>query len=495
MKNYLLLEKELEQIAQITNVINILYWDIAVNIPARSIDSRTDEIVLLSSMVHSKLKSNKLTELVEASFENIHLLDIWQSANLREIQKQITEATCINDDLMKIYTNASTKCELVWREARKNNDYLALKPHLQVVLNCVQQMAQSKAKIFQMTPYDALIDTYDPDRKTSEIRSVFNNIKNAIPILMNQVIDKQSSQRILPITNGVSKDKQKLIALRLMEIIGFDSTMGRLDESTHPFCRGTPYDVRLTNRYDEHNFLAGIMGIIHETGHGLYEQALPRKYKNQPVGKAKGMAIHESQSLFMEMQISRSREFCEFLSKLIQDEFSLTGSEYSGENLYNLMTKVKPSFIRVDADEITYPMHVILRFELEELLINNDLTLDDLPHYWNSKMQEYLGITPTTDRDGCMQDIHWPMGSFGYFPSYTNGAIIASMLMKKVKTKNGNIKTEIARGDFTNINQFLDENIRNHGSLKSTNELIKDATGEEQIESNIFLNYLKQKYL
>ncbi|WP_417905211.1 carboxypeptidase M32 [Candidatus Tisiphia endosymbiont of Micropterix aruncella] len=495
MKHYTLLEQELEQISQINNVINILYWDIAVNIPQGAIDSRTNEISLLSSMAHSRLQSKKLAELVEAVSENLNMLDIWQLANLQETKRRIVESSCIDDDLRKMYVTASAKCELIWRNARKNNDYLSLKPYLQTVLDCVQEMAKSKAAILNCTKYDALLDTYDPDRKLDEIKVVFNNIKKTIPQLIAQIVEKQSQEHVLPIVDSINKEQQKLIAKRLMAIMGFNCTKGRLDESAHPFCMGTPDDIRLTNRYDEHNFISGIMGIMHETGHALYEQNLPNKYKNQPVGKAKGMAVHESQSLFMEMQVGRSGEFCQYLSKLLKDEFEFKGLEYSAENLYKLMTRVKPSFIRVEADEVTYPMHVIVRFELEELLISGDLTLDDLPYHWNNKMQEYLGITPPTDTNGCLQDIHWPMGSFGYFPSYTNGAIIASMLMKKAQEVNHNIKKEITRGEFNGVNQFLNDNLRSYGSLKSTSKLIKNATGEDQIQSEIFLKYLQQKYL
>ncbi|WP_342279080.1 carboxypeptidase M32 [Candidatus Tisiphia endosymbiont of Myopa tessellatipennis] len=495
MKHYTLLEQELEQIFQINNVINILYWDIAVNIPHGSIDSRTNEIALLSSIAHSRLQSKKLAELIESVSENVNTLDVWQLANLRETKRRITESTCIDDDLWKMYVTASAKCELIWRDARKNNDYLSLKPYLQTVLDCVQKMAKSKANALNCSVYDALLDTYDPERTLDEVKVVFNNLKKTIPKLISQIVEKQSKENVLPITNSISEAQQKLIAKRLMEIMGFNLTKGRLDESTHPFCRGTPDDVRLTNRYNEHNFISGIMGIMHETGHGLYEQGLPSKYKNQPVGKAKGMAVHESQSLFMEMQVGRSEEFCQYLSKLLKDEFGFKGLEYSAENLYKLMTRVKLGFIRVEADEVTYPMHVIVRFELERLLISGDLSLDDLPHCWNNKMQEYLGITPQNDKDGCLQDIHWPMGSFGYFPSYTNGAIIASMVMKKAQEVNHNIKKEITRGEFNGVNQFLDNNIRSYGSLKNTSELIKDATGEDRIQSEIFLKYLQQKYL
>lgn len=494
MNNYVELEQEILQISQLNNVISLLNWDIAVNMPTGAAESREQEMLLLTSIVHSRLKASKLEELINKASAETADLDNWQVANLQRIKKDVFEATCISDDLQKKYVSSSTKCELIWREARKNNDYQELKPYLQEVLSCVKEMATAKSTYLKCSKYDALIDSYDPDRKSSEIKKVFSVLRESIPTLIQEIVEKQKTTKILPLTEKIAKEQQKLIGKRIMELMGFNFASGRLDESTHPFCSGTPFDTRLTNRYKEEDFISGLMGIIHETGHALYEQNLPNLYKNQPVGKAKGMAIHESQSLFWEMQVARSEAFSVFLSKLLRDEFGFKGAEYSNDNLYKLITRVKPDLIRVEADEVTYPMHVLLRFELEEELINGELTIDDLPSFWSNKMHEYLGIRPNTDKDGCMQDIHWPMGSFGYFPAYTNGAIIASMLMKSAKEKNSNIDNEIVKGDFANLNKFLDSNIRTIGSLKTTAELMKDATKEEQVNPEIFVEYIQRKY-
>ena len=494
MQNYLQLEKEIEEINQISNAVSILSWDIAVNMPIGSAESRTNEISLLSSIIHSRLKSNKINELINAADAEISQLNIWQIANLQEIKRKTKYVSCISDDLQKRYISASTKSELVWREARKDNDFNKLKPYLQEVLVCVQELAGAKASLLSCTKYDALLDEYDPTRKTQDLKQIFTNLKTVLPDLIKQIVDKQKTETVLPISE-VSIEQQKLIGRRMMEIMGFDFTSGRIDDSTHPFCGGTAFDVRITNRYKTGDFISGIMGIVHETGHALYEQNLPANYKNQPVGKAKGMAIHESQSLLMEMQIGRSKEFCEFLSKLLNNEFGFKGQEYSADNLYKLNTRVKPSLIRVDADEVTYPMHVTLRFEIEELLINKELTLDDIPDFWNKKMQEYLGVVPNTNSEGCLQDIHWPSGWFGYFPAYTCGAIIASMLMKAARESEVNIDTDITHGNFNSINEFLNNRVRNYGSLKTPDDLIKDATGESKINPEIFLRHLRQKYL
>ena len=494
MQNYLQLEKEIEEINQINNVVDILSWDIAVNMPTGSTESRTNEISLLSSIIHSRLKSNKINDLINAADTETSQLNAWQSVNLQEIKRKVLYISCVSDDLQKRYITAATKSELVWREARKDNDFNKLKPYFQEVLDCVQELAGAKSSLLNCTKYDALLDEYDPSRKTTDLKQIFINLKTVLPDLTQQIVDKQKKEKVLPI-NEVPIEQQKLIGRKIMEVMGFDFTCGRIDDSTHPFCGGTAFDVRITNRYKTDDFISGIMGIVHETGHALYEQNIPANYKNQLVGKAKGMAIHESQSLLMEMQVGRSKEFCEFLSKLLNDEFGLKGQEYSADNLYKLNTRVRPSLIRIDADEVTYPMHVMLRFEIEELLINKELTLNDIPDFWNKKMQEYLGVVPNTNSEGCLQDIHWPSGSFGYFPAYTCGAIIASMLMEGARKSAITIDADITMGNFNSINEFLNNRVRNFGSLKTTKDLIKDATGENKINTEIFLKYLKRKYL
>lgn len=495
MNNYKKLENELSTISHFNNILSILYWDIAVNMPIGSGESRTNEIVSLTSLVHSMLKSSNLKELVAKAKDESKNLDEWQNANIREIERKIIDANCVDEQLQKKLVAATTKAELVWRKARETNDYNLFKPHLQEVLNYTKEVAKVRAGIFNCSQYDALIDMYDPGRTSSEIKKVFSYIKENLTGLIGKVIEKQKSEKEPVKASELNPEMQKNIGKRIMEIMQFDSTKGRLDESTHPFCGGTPNDIRLTTRYDKNNFISGLMGIIHETGHALYEQNLPSEYKGQPVGLAKGMAFHESQSLFMELQVGRSREFTEFLAKLLHDEFNLKTEEYSADNLYRQITRVEPSLIRVNADEVTYPMHVILRFEIEELLINGELNLDELPSFWDSKMQEYLGIKPTSFSDGCLQDIHWSGGAFGYFPAYTNGAIIASMVMKKLNETHKGIKDDILKGNFSNLNDYLNKNFRNFGSLKNSADLLQAASGEDKINPEVFIRYLESKYL
>jgi carboxypeptidase Taq len=277
--------------------------------------------------------------------------------------------------------------------------------------------------------------------------------------------------------------------------MGFSLDHGRLDTSAHPFCSGSNDDVRLTPRYDEGNFISSLTSVIHEVGHGLYQQNLPQAYRDQPVGGPQGMAFHESQSIIIERQVCASIAFTEFLAALLKDEFGFQGKEYEAENLYKLLTSVAPSLVRVDADEVTYPLHVILRFEIEEALIEGNIKADDLPELWNTKMQAYLDIKPQTDDVGCMQDIHWPSGQLGYFPAYANGAIIANMLMQAAQKDYPTMDAALREGNFNDLNNFLTENLRRFGALKSSSDLLAGATGHTKIQPTTFLGYLKKKYL
>ncbi len=279
-----------------------------------------------------------------------------------------------------------------------------------------------------------------------------------------------------------------------MKQLGFDFDHGRLDVSLHPFCGGTPDDVRITTRYEEGDFRGALMGVLHETGHALYERGLPEAWRRQPVGEARGMAVHESQSLLVEMQACRSREFSEYIAPVLRDAFGVSGPEWSADNIYRLNTRVRRGFIRVDADEVTYPAHVILRYRLERALIAGDLVLADLPAAWSEGMRELVGIVPPDDRQGCLQDIHWYDGLFGYFPTYTLGAMIAAQLFHAAKRSDSMILPGIAVGNFAPLLAWLRTNIHSRGSLLSASELITAATGKT-LDAAIFERHLTARYL
>ncbi len=493
--SYLKLEKELEQITHLANIAKIIHWDAATMLQKGSAASRQQEIASFSSVIHKMETAEVIGQLIEASLGEFDHLDDWQRSNLANAKKTYDSQTCITSEIQYEYSIASGECEFIWRQVRPENDFKKLEPYLDRVFNSVRKIAALKSEKLGKSPLDVLIDIYDPERTSAEIKGVFDVLRSQLPPLVNEIANKQASEKVIPLSEKIDEATQKAIGLKIIEKMGFNLDRGRLDKSAHPFCTGSNDDVRLTTRYDENNFLSGLFGVVHETGHGLYQQNLPVKYRNQPVGGAKGMAFHESQSLIMEKQAGTSRQFMQCLAKILKDDFSLSLAEYSAENLYALATRVQPSLIRVDADEVTYPLHVILRFEIEEAIIEGNLRAFDLPELWNSKMQEYLGIVPNTDSDGCLQDIHWPSGSLGYFPSYTNGAIIASMLMKSATGKYSSIESELTVGKFDSLNKYLTDNLRRYGSSKNSADLLQAATGHNTVQPGIFIDYLKSKYL
>ena len=495
IKNYLLLEQELKKITHMRNIGMIAHWDAATGLPSGSALNRNEEMATLSTLIHEMSTSDRIGKLIEESKAEIEHLDDWQKANLQLTAKSYDKEICISSDIQHEFSIASSNSELAWRTARASNDFKSLVPHLDRVFNITRKMANIWGQKLSMAPMDALIDSYDPGRTAQEIEMVFNQLKVELPPLIENIISKQANEKPIEFSCAIDESTQRSIGLKLMEKMGFDMERGRLDKSTHPFCIGSNDDVRLTTRYDENNFLSSLFGVIHEAGHGLYQQNLPVGYRNQPVGQPLGMTFHESQSLIMEMQAGTSRELIEYLAKLLRDEFAFSGDEYSADNLYKLVTRVKRSFIRVDADEVTYPLHIVLRFEIEKNIVENNLKAEELPELWNSKMQEYLGIMPPSDTLGCMQDIHWPAGMLGYFPSYTNGAIVASMLMKSASAQYPEINNELSQGSFDKLNKYLNDNVRLLGSLKTSAELLKGATNYESPQSYMFMGYLKDKYL
>jgi len=279
-----------------------------------------------------------------------------------------------------------------------------------------------------------------------------------------------------------------------MEQIGFDFEHGRLDVSAHPFCGGTPDDVRITTRYDESDFARALMGVLHETGHALYQRGLPAQWRLQPVGRARGMAVHESQSLFLEMQVCRSRAFLTFAAPILRETFADDGPGWDADALHRRQICVKRSLIRVDADEVTYPSHVILRYRLERAMIAGDLVPADLPGAWADGLRQLLGIVPANDREGCLQDIHWYDGVWGYFPTYTLGALIAAQLFEAAREAIPDVLVAIGRGEFAPLLGWLRERVHSKGSLLSTSELVENATGRP-LGTASFERHLHDRYL
>jgi carboxypeptidase Taq len=298
----------------------------------------------------------------------------------------------------------------------------------------------------------------------------------------------------LPLTGKFPAGKQRALVLEVMKAVGFPFDRGRLDESQHPFTEGVPGDIRVTTRFDPDDVFNGLLGALHETGHAMYDLGLPQDWRDQPVGRARGMALEESQSLLIEMMVCRSRPFVRYVQPLLARHFGVTGPEWDVENLYGHLTRVQRGLIRVDADELTYPLHIMVRYELEQDLLSGKLAVRDLPEAWNASMEQRLGIRPANDVEGCLQDIHWAVGSFGYFPSYALGAVIAAQLYESVRSEVQGLDEQLARGEFTGLFDWLRKNVHGLGAKVPVQELLQGATGRP-LSATSFIRYVEAKYL
>ena len=490
--SYQLLEQRFQQLHHLQHLQAICGWDQATMMPDGGNQARASALAELALIQHQKLTAPEIADWLAAA-ESETLSDE-QKANLHEMRRRWQNAALLPEDLVQARSLAGSRCEHAWREQRKNNDWKEFEPNLKVVVDLTREAAQIRAEALELSPYDSLIDLHEPGMTSHQLLRIFNELKTWLPQIIRQAGERQIQFNPIKPEGPFPVVRQKSLGLHAMKMLGFDFDHGRLDISAHPFCGGVPEDVRITTRYNEKDFISSLMGVIHETGHARYEQGLPAAWLGQPAGEARSMGIHESQSLFFEMQLARHPAFLERLSPLIKQHFG-DQPAFDAENLIQLYSRVEPGFIRVDADELTYPAHIILRFEIEQALIEGKIQVHDLPEVWNNKMQQYLGLsTRGNDAIGCMQDIHWTDGSFGYFPSYTLGALYAAQFAAAIERDVGNIGELIASKDgLPQIFNWLKANVWQKASLLSTEELICQATGES-LNTQFFRHYLEQRY-
>jgi carboxypeptidase Taq len=493
--SYKNLVEKFHRIGVIGDAIGLLHWDQATMMPEGSSSQRAEQLATLSVLRHETLINNNIAELLDKSSSIYVEKNSWESANLREMKRIYEHATALPIDLVNAQSRANARCEMEWRGARNDDDYERLLPFLEEVLKICREVAIAKSESLGLSPYDSLLDQYEPGAKSKSIDIIFSKHANFLPNFLQEVLEYQQSLPDLVLPKGpFSIDSQMALGKKLMARIGFDFDRGRLDVSHHPFCGGGSEDIRITTRYDIDDFSSSLMGIMHETGHAMYELGLPGEYRYQPVGAPLGMAIHESQSLLIEMQVCRSRSFLNYAGPIMQEIFGKQNDEWGIENLHRLYTNVEPGFIRVDADEVTYPAHIILRYRLERALISGDLSLPDLPTAWNDGMKKLLGIEPPNNRLGCLQDIHWPSGDFGYFPTYTLGAMTAAQLYSTAKLDMPYVESEIEQGKFETLIDWLRKNIHSHGSRFSADQLLNMVTGSS-LDPGVFQSHLKNRYL
>jgi carboxypeptidase Taq len=491
---YQQLEQEFRRMHAFRAAAGILRWDAAVMMPSGSADLRGEQLAALETECHSLVTAPRVSRLLERAAANSQGLDEWQLANLREMRREREHAIATPQNLVSRLAKATSRAEVKWVEAKQKSDFSIFAPHLEEVVNLLRNKATLLGKALNLDPYDALVDEFSPGLRSAEIDAIFTALNRRLPGLVQEAIELQAKRPPLELAGRFAPSKQRQLSQEIMKALGFVFERGRLDESEHPFTGGVPGDIRITTKFIPTDPLSGLMGVLHETGHAMYDNGLPDAWRGQPVGHDGGMALQESQSLLLEMLICRNRPFLRYLKPLLEKTFGVSGEPWEVENLYRLLTRVRRSLIRIDADEVTYPVHIMLRYEIENEILKGELRIKDLPEVWNTRMQDRLGVRPTNDAEGCLQDVHWAVGSFGYFPSYAIGAVIAGQLYENLRADRPDLDEEIAAGQFAGLFSWLKQNVHGVGARLSTPELIKEATGKP-LSAAAWLRYVEGKYL
>jgi len=475
-----------------SHIASIVGWDRNAMMPPRGSEARAAAEAELSALIHRTRTDPRLAQWLAAA--EAEPLDDLARANLREIRREWRDANALPESLVEAKTLAGARCEHAWRTQRAANDWRGFLENFREVLRLAREEAQRLADDTGLSRYDALMDRFEPGVRAADIDRIFGDVKAWLPGLVSRVQAKQHREKVIAPTGPFPVPAQRALNADVMALLGFDFSAGRLDESAHPFSGGVPEDVRLTTRYHEGDFARSLLGTIHETGHARYEQNLPRAWLGQPVGAARSYGVHESQSLSFEMQLARSRAFVGLLAPLLVRHFGGQPA-FEPDNLHRLWTRVNPGLIRVDADEVTYPAHIILRYEIERALIEGEIEADDIPALWDEKMQRLLGLdTRGNCRDGCMQDVHWTEGAFGYFPSYTLGAMYAAQWFAAMRRATPDLDARIAAGELAPVFDWLRDHIWSQGCLWETPELVLRASGEG-LNPRHFRAHLEARYL
>ena len=494
MTAYQTLTARRKRLSALENALGILHWDQETMMPAAAAPSRAEVFAELGVMAHEISTSDDTADLI-AEAEQQQNLDTWQRANLREIRHAYLHANAVPAELVKEIEIARSASTMTWRDVRPKNDFAALAPKLDTLFSLLREQATVKAEALNVTPYEALLDEYDPGRREVQVDTIFADLESFLPSFLEQVMEKQgSSSQPIPPPGPFAQIDQENLSRAVLKILDFPFERGRLDTAAHPFSGGADGDIRITTRYEEDDFAKSLMAVIHETGHALYQDGLPTEWRGQPVGGHRGMTIHESQSLLLEMQAARSEEFIRFISPVLKTQLRGEGSAWEADNILRLYRKVEPGLIRVYADEVTYPLHVILRYKMEKMILAGDIKTTDLPQAWNEAMQRMLGIQPPNDTDGVMQDVHWPQGIFGYFPTYSLGAMAAAQIFAAATDANAEILPGLGRGEFGPLYNWLRTHIRSQGCLLTPDELVEQATGSP-LGTDAYKASITQRYL
>ncbi len=494
-ERYAELVQSLRHVALLGSCGSLLSWDEQTYLPPNGAAHRAEQLALLAGMTHEKATAPRIGELLDglSDVDALGGADSPRAAVVREARRSYDRAVKMPRRLVEEMSRTVTLSQQAWVAARKQNDFQKFLPWLEKVVALKREEADVVGSSTGVK-YDALLDEYEIGATSEQIRGVFGPLRDQLVQLVAAIASSGKQPNVSILERRYPVDAQRTFSLDAARAIGFDFESGRLDEAAHPFCSGIgPGDCRLTTRYNERHFPGAFFGTLHEAGHGIYEQGLPHEHFGTALGVAASLGIHESQSRMWENLVGRSHAFWNHFYKPAQSAFPEALSGVPLDDFYAAVNDVRPSWIRVEADEVTYNLHIMLRFELEQPLIGGDLAPADLPGVWNETFNRYFGMTPPSDALGCMQDIHWSAGLIGYFPTYTLGNLYAAQLFEAAQSQLGDLHEMFARGEFAPLKQWLNDNVHHRGLHFRAADLAQRITGAP-LSAEPLLRHLHGKF-
>ncbi|CAA0078468.1 Carboxypeptidase 1 [Halioglobus japonicus] len=481
------LETVFAQYYYLKRVESILHWDTSVVMPAKSTEARAKQLGALQGSMQAVLANEKVPQLLESAAGASDQLSPWEQANLREMRALYSRTTALPEALRGALSQACVRCEAAWREARNGSDFNTFARYFAEVLKLVREKAGFLAEAAACEPYEALMREYDSERTLAQCQTLFDTLQESLPPLLRRAQQRWEGW-CAPSEPALALSRQKKLCRIVLQDLGFDFDTGRLDQSLHPFTEGGFQDIRITTTYSRGDACKGLLGAIHEYGHAAYDAGLPAQWHSQPVGRDRGMSMHEGMALFYEMALARTPDFINYLEKT----FSSQGWSFDRAGFSHHLLHVEPGCIRIDADELSYPAHILLRYRMERALLDGTLAVADIPECWNNHMLDLLGLQPKTLAEGCLQDIHWSMGFLGYFPSYAFGAVYAANLYENLAQEDVVVcATEPAASDFAVLGAWLRRHVADHGAFHREKTL-QDNLGLNNVPR--YLEYLEARY-
>lgn len=487
--------KRTREIELIGSCGSVLGWEERTYMPPKGAGLRADQLSFLAGLSHERLTAPRIGELLSEieSSDMVKTPDSIEAANVREVRHAYDKYTKLPKDLVEEITKVTTLAQGKWVEARKNSDFKAFLPWLEQVVELVRQKAEAYG--YEGEPYNALLDEYEPGATVAEVESVFEALRIDLVELLDKIKNASKKPDVSIVRRPYDVARQQIFGEMVAAAMGFDFSAGRLDITTHPFCSGFgPGDTRITTRYNPNRLNDALFGTMHEAGHALYEMGIDKEtHFGTPMGESTSLGIHESQSRMWENQIGRSREFWQYFLPQAKRIFreSLDGVEL--DDFYGAINYVAPSYIRVEADEVTYNLHILLRFELERAIVKGDIKPADCADAWREKFKKYFGMEVDTDANGCLQDVHWSAGLMGYFPTYTLGNLYSAQFFAKAKQDMPDLLSKVAQGDLLGLREWLRTNIHQHGSRYRARDLGKKVTGES-LSHKPLIEYMNKKF-